>query len=264
MNFENYKALAFRRDGRVLHVTFNRPDTLNAFDNELHRDFERFVQEVPADEATHVIVLSGAGKAFSAGGDIEHMQELIDEPTGIYGEIGAGKRLITAFLDIPQPVIAKINGAAIGLGATIALFCDISFAADHAKIADPHVKVGFVAGDGGAVIWPQLIGYARAKQYLFTGDVITGEEAAKIGLVNFAHPSAHLDDAVDAFARRLAGGARRALQWTKATVNVGLKQIAASVLETGAAYEMLSNQTRDHAEAVAAFRAKRAPDFSGN
>jgi enoyl-CoA hydratase len=264
MNFETYKALAFRRDGRVLHVTFNRPDTLNAFDNELHRDFERFVHEVPADEATHVIVLSGAGKAFSAGGDIEHMQELIDQPTGIYGEIGAGKRLITAFLDIPQPVIAKINGAAIGLGATIALFCDISFAADHAKIADPHVKVGFVAGDGGAVIWPQLIGYARAKQYLFTGDVITGEEAAKIGLINFSHPSAHLDDAVDAFARRLAGGARRALQWTKATVNVGLKQIAASVLETGAAYEMLSNQTSDHAEAVAAFRAKRAPDFSGN
>lgn len=264
MNFENYKALAFRRDGRVLHVTFNRPDTLNAFDNELHRDFERFGQEVPGDEATHVIVLSGAGKAFSAGGDIDHMQELIDEPTGIYGEIGAGKRLITAFLDIPQPVIAKINGAAIGLGATIALFCDISFAADHAKIADPHVKVGFVAGDGGAVIWPQLIGYARAKQYLLTGDVITGEEAAKIGLVNFSHPSAHLDAAVDAFAHRLAGGARRAIQWTKATVNVELKRIAASVLEVGAAYEMLSNQTSDHAEAVAAFRAKRAPDFSGN
>ena len=264
MNFETYKAMAFRRDGKVLHVSFNRPDTMNAFDNDLHREFERFVQEVPGDDATHVIVLTGAGKAFSAGGDIDHMQELIDAPIGIYHEIGAGKRLMTALLDVPQPIIAKINGAAIGLGATIALFCDITFAASHAKIADPHVKVGFVAGDGGAVIWPQLIGYMRAKQYLFTGDAITGEEAARIGLVNFALPAAELDAAVDAFAQRLANGARRAIQWTKATMNVGLKQIAASVLETGAAYEMLSNQTQDHAEAVAAFRAKRAPEFGGN
>jgi enoyl-CoA hydratase len=263
MDYQNYETLAFRREGKVLHVTFDRAGTLNAFDNALHREFERFVREVPGDDATHVIVLSGAGKAFSAGGDIDHMQELIDVPTGIYGEVAAGKRLIAALLDVPQPIVAKINGAAIGLGATIALFCDISFAASHAKIADPHVKVGFVAGDGGAAIWPQLVGYARAKHYLLTGDAITGEEAAKIGLVNFAVPAAELDAAVDAYAHRLAQGARRAVQWTKATMNVGLKQVAASILETGAAYEMLSNQTRDHAEAVAAFRDKREPRFTG-
>ena len=264
MNYANYQALGFRREGKVLHVTFNRPDTLNAFDNLLHGEFERFVQEVARDEESHVVVLTGAGKAFSAGGDIDHMQELIDVPSGIYGEIAEGKRLINALLEIPQPIIAKINGAAIGLGATLALFCDISFAADHAKIADPHVKVGFVAGDGGAVIWPQLIGYARAKHYLLTGDAITGAEAAAMGLVNFTCPAAELDAAVDAYAQRLAAGARRAVQWTKATINVGLKQVAASVLEAGAAYEMLSNQTRDHAEAVAAFRTKRAPDFQGD
>jgi enoyl-CoA hydratase len=264
MNYANYQALGFRRDGKVLHVTFNRPDTLNAFDNLLHGEFERFVQEVARDEESHVVVLTGAGKAFSAGGDINHMQELVDAPEGIYGEIAAGKRLICAFLDIPQPVIAKINGPAIGLGATLALFCDVSFAAQHAKIADPHVKIGFVAGDGGAAIWPHLIGYARAKQYLLTGDAITGEEAARIGLVNFACPAEALDAAVDAFAARLAQGARRAIQWTKATINVGLKQAVAGVLEAGAAYEMLSNQTRDHAEAVAAFREKREPNFGGN
>jgi len=161
-------------------------------------------------------------------------------------------------------VIAKVNGAAMGLGATLALFCDVIFAANYAKIADPHVKVGFVAGDGGAVIWPQLIGYARAKQYLLIGDAITGAEAAAIGLVNFALPGEELDAAVDAWARRMAGGARRAIQWTKATINVGLKQIAASVMDAGMAYELLSNQTRDHAEAIAAFRGKRAPDFSGD
>ena len=264
MNFDAYQSMVFRRDGKVLHATFNRPDTLNAFDATLHEELERFIFEVPRDDATHVIVLSGAGKAFSAGGDIEQMQVLVDEPSRMYAEPGTAKRLINNFLDIPQPVIAKINGAAMGLGATLALFSDISFAANHAKIADPHVKVGFVAGDGGAVIWPQLIGYARAKQYLLTGDVITGEEAARIGLVNFAHPAAELDAAVDAFAQRLAGGARRAVQWTKATINVGLKQLAASMMDAGMAYETLSNHTRDHAEAVAAFRAKRAPDFGGN
>ena len=264
MNFDSYRNMAFRRDGKVLHASFNRPDFLNAFDPELHDEFERFIFEVPRDDATHVIVLSGVGKAFSAGGDVEQMQLLIDQPQRMYPEANTAKRLINTFLDIPQPVIAKINGAAMGLGATLALFADISFAANHAKIADPHVKVGFVAGDGGAVIWPQLIGYARAKQYLLTGDAITGEDAAKIGLVNFACAAEELDAAVDAFAQRLAAGARRAVQWTKATVNVGLKQIAASVMDAGMAYETLSNHTRDHAEAVAAFRAKRAPDFSGN
>jgi enoyl-CoA hydratase len=264
MEFTHYRTLAFRREGGVLHVTLNRPETLNAFDDELHGDFERFVHEVGKDEATDVIVLTGAGKAFSAGGDIDHMQELVDVPERIYGEIAAGKRLIAALLDVPQPIVAKVNGAAIGLGATLALFCDVIFAADHAKIADPHVKVGFVAGDGGAVIWPHLIGYARAKQYLLTGDAITGADAARIGLVNFACPAGELDAAADAFAQRMAGGARRAIQWTKATINVGLKQAAAAVLEAGAAYEMLSNHTRDHAEAVGAFRARREPKFGGD
>jgi enoyl-CoA hydratase len=266
MDITSFKSLQMRRDGRVLHVAFNRPETLNAFDDDLHNDFERLLYELPRDDETHVVVITGVGKAFSAGGDIEHMQALIDQPAISYTEIGvSAKRLVNQLLDVPQPVIAKINGAAIGLGATIALFCDITFAANHAKLADPHVKVGFTAGDGGAAIWPHLIGYARAKQYLLTGDTLTGEEAARIGLVNFAHPAEELDAAVDAFAQRLANStARRAVQWTKATINVGLKQVAASVLDTGVAYEMLSNQTRDHAEAVRAFREKRTPDFNGN
>jgi enoyl-CoA hydratase len=264
MNLDRYKSLALRRDGRVLHVAFNRPEALNAFDASLHDEFERLLHELPYDDASHVVVLTGNGKAFSAGGDIGAMQRLVDEPERMSPGIVAAKRLVMSLLDVPQPVIAKVNGAAMGLGATLALFCDIVFAADHARIADPHVKVGFVAGDGGAVIWPQLIGYARAKQYLLTGDAITGEEAARIGLVNFSHPAEALDAAVDAYAQRLAGGARRAVQWTKATVNIGLKQLAASMLDAGMAYEALSNRTRDHAEALAALRARREPQFGGN
>jgi enoyl-CoA hydratase len=264
LEFASYPTLLFRRDGGVLHVALNQPDKLNAFEDRMTRDFERFVLEVPADARTRVIVLTGAGRAFSAGGDIDHMQRLIDQPSLMYPPITSSKRLICAFLDVPQPVIAKVNGPAIGLGATIALFSDIIFAANHAKIADPHVKVGFVAGDGGAVIWPQLIGYARAKEYLLTGDALTGEQAAAIGLINRAVPAEQLDGVVDEFAQRLAAGAQRAIQWTKATVNVGLKQLAASIMDAGIAYETLSNQTRDHREAVSAFREKREPRFEGD
>ena len=264
IDFSSYSSLAFRRDGHVLHVTLNRPDTLNAVDDAMHHDLERFFLEVPSDPDTRAIVLSGAGKAFSAGGDIEHMQTVIDRPELMYGSISGAKRLLSLLLDVPQPIIAKVNGAAIGLGCTLALFADLVYAAKHAKLADPHVKVGFVAGDGGSIIWPQLIGYARAKEYLLTGDALTGEEAAGLGLINHALPAEELDGAVDAMAHRLAGGARRAIQWTKATVNVGLKQLVATMMDTGMAYEALSNHSEDHAEAVKAFREKRAPEFNGN
>ena len=264
LDFSSYSALAFRRDGRVLHVTFNRPDLLNAFDETMDSEFERFLFEVPTDQETHVIVLTGAGKAFSAGGDVNQMQEIIDNPPAMYVSAVRAKRLIMLLLDVPQPIIAKINGPAMGLGCTIALFSDLSYAANHAKIADPHVKVGYVAGDGGAVIWPQLLGYARAKEYLLTGDVLTGAEAAAIGLINHAVPAEELDAVVDAMAQKLAKGARRAVQWTKATINIGLKQLAATIMDAGMAYETLASRTQDHAEAVSAFRAKRAPEFNGN
>ena len=193
MNFSDYRAIEFHREGRVLHATFNRPDTLNAFNEELEADVARLFVEVATDEATAVLVLTGAGRAFSAGGDFEQMQRAIDDPDLFLKGVSTGKRMLFSLLDCPKPVIAKVNGAAMGLGATIALFCDIIIAAEHAKIGDPHVKAGYVAGDGGAVIWPQLIGFARAKEYLMTGDALTGEEAARIGLINKAVSAANLE-----------------------------------------------------------------------
>ena len=188
-----------------------------------------------------MLVLTGAGKAFSAGGDIEHMQKVIDEPHLFLDGIRNGKKLLFGMLDCPKPIIAKVNGAAMGLGATIALFSDIIIAANHAKIADPHVKVGFVAGDGGAVIWPALLGHARAKQYLLTGDALTGEEAARIGLINQAVPAEELDRVVDEFAQRIANGASLAIQWTKLSVNVTAQAAARRrCIEASFAYEALS------------------------
>ncbi len=263
MDVTSYKAITFRRDGHVLHATFNRPDTMNAVDPEMEDDLSRIFTEVGGDPDTRVLVLTGAGRAFSAGGNIEHMQTVIDKPELFLDSMSRAKHLIHSIIDCPKPIIAKVNGAAVGLGATIALFCDLIVAANHAKFGDPHVKVGYVAGDGGAVIWPQLIGYARAKEYLLLGDTLTGEEAAKIGLITRAVPAEELDQVVDTYAQRLAGGAARAIQWTKLSINIGLKQLATSILDASIAYEALSNVTKDHQEAVNAFREKRAPRFTG-
>ena len=263
MDFSSYKAIRFRRDGHVLHATMDRPDTLNAVDPEMEDDLARIFGDIGTDAETRVMILTGSGRAFSAGGDIEHMQTIIERPELFLDSMSRSKALIHSIIDCPKPIIAKVNGAAIGLGATIALFCDLIIAANHAKIADPHVKVGFAAGDGGAVIWPQLIGYARAKEYLLLGDTLTGEEAARIGLINRAVPAEQLDEVVDGYAQRLAGGAARAIQWTKLSINIGLKQLATSILDASIAYEALSNGTKDHQEAVNAFREKRPPRFTG-
>ena len=254
MQFSDYQSITFRRDGRVLHATLNRQETLNAFDDVLEQDIARLFPDAGDDPETNVLVLTGAGRAFSAGGDIEDMQRLIDRPECFLTNMSRGKRIVYSILDCPKPIIAKINGAAIGLGATIALFCDIVIAANHAKIADPHVKVGLVAGDGGAAIWPQLIGYARAKHYLLTGDTLTGEEAARIGLISRAVPAEELDRVTDELAQRLATGASHAIQWTKQSVNVRLRQVVNDVIEASFVYEALSNGTKDHQEAVNAFR----------
>ena len=263
MDFTSYQTILLRRDGKVLHATFNRPDVLNAFDARMDEEVGRLFDDVARDAETNVLVLTGAGRAFSAGGDVEMMQKVIDEPHLFLDGLRNGKRLLYSMLDCPKTIIAKVNGAAMGLGATIALFSDLVFAANHAKIADPHVKVGYTAGDGGAVIWPALLGPARAKQYLLTGDALTGEEAARIGLINQAVPAEELDRVVDEFAHRIANGATLAIQFTKMSVNVTLKQQLVSVIDASFAYEALSGRSQDHQEAVNAFREKRAPRFVG-
>lgn len=263
MDFSQYKALKFHREGKILHMTLNRPDQLNAVDDVMDAELARVFTDITHDPETRVVVITGAGRAFSAGGDIPHMQRIIEQPELF--DIGAqhAKQVVFSMLDCPKPIIAKVNGHAIGLGATLALFCDVIFAASHAKFGDPHVKVGFAAGDGGAIIWPQLIGYARAKQYLMTGDLITATDAERIGLINQAVPAEQLDEVADGFARRLAGGALKAIEYTKTAVNIGLKQVAHMLMDTSISFEQLTNYSKDHKEAVQAFLEKREPKFTG-
>jgi enoyl-CoA hydratase len=253
-----FRQLVLARDERLLTITLNRPDLLNAFGQVMHRELIDAFRYAAADPASDVVVLTGAGRAFSAGGDIEWMAKVVDNPELFDAEAADAKQLVLALLDIDKPVIAKVNGHAVGLGATLALLCDVIFAADTARIGDPHVAVGLVAGDGGAVIWPQLIGFARAKEYLLTGDLLTASEAARIGLVNHAVAAAELDATVRAFCGRLAGGATQAIRGTKVTINLELRRIAQTALDVGLSLESQSVRSAEHRAAVAAFLARKA------
>lgn len=253
-----YQALLVERRGRRLVISFNRPDALNAFGKAMHVEFVEALRFAASDPASEVVVVTGAGRAFSAGGDLERMEECIADPREFEREAADAKRIVFALLDIEKPVIARVNGHAVGLGATIALLCDVIFAAESAKIGDPHVKVGLAAGDGGAVVWPQLIGFARAKEYLMTGELIPAPRAAEIGLINHAVPDAELDARVDAFCDKLLEGATQAIRWTKTTVNIELKRIAHAVMDAGIAYESLTQRSDDHRNAVRAMKAKIA------
>ena len=263
MDFSTYQRLLFERNERILTITLNRPDALNSTDDRLHAELARVFTEVSEDPETDIVILTGAGRAFSAGGGYEAMQNTIDNPERFEKLSIEARRIVYSLIDCPKPIIAKVNGHAIGFGATLALFCDIVIAAEHAKIGDPHVKIGYVAGDGGAVIWPQLLGYAKAKEYLLTGDVLSAADAEKIGLISRSVPAEQLDEVVLTIAQKIAANPAKAVQWTKLSVNAGLMPVARAVLETSMAYERLSIFTEDHREAVAALRDKRKPVFKG-
>ncbi|HMM76206.1 MAG TPA: enoyl-CoA hydratase-related protein [Gammaproteobacteria bacterium] len=258
-----YRHIEFRYDARILTVALNRPDALNAVNAGLHTELSRVFYDIAADPDSDVVVLTGKGKAFCAGGDIKWMQDAIDEQEMFERTAVEAKGIFFGQLEIEKPIVCRMNGHATGLGASLALCCDVVFASDQAKIGDPHVSVGLVAGDGGCVLWPQLLGYTRAKEYLLTGDLIPAPEAARLGLINHAVPLAELDTAAYGYAERLARGATKAIRWTKVTANLGLKALAHQIFDTGLGYEIQSNRTRDHQEAVNAFRERRAPQFTG-
>ena len=208
-----------------------------------------------------MVVLTGAERAFSAGGDLDHIAGNAANPEQFEYEAQLAKQIVFSMLDMEKPLICRLNGHAVGLGATLALMCDIIYAVDTAKIGDPHVALGLVAGDGGAAIWPQRIGFGRAKEFLLTGQLLTAAEAEKIGLINHCVSAEELDDAVAALCNRLLNGATKAIRWTKVLINLELKRIVHSMMDTGLAYEALSANSADHKEGVQALIEKRKPVF---
>jgi enoyl-CoA hydratase/carnithine racemase len=255
--FDGFKV---EKQGKIGIVTMNRPESLNRFTVELHRQTEEIFHELAYEDEVNAFILTGSGKAFSAGGDIGMMHE------GVFARLTAPEepiRLVLNLLKIKQPVIAALNGDAIGLGATIALLCDIVVASEKARIGDPHVKVGLVAGDGGCIIWPLLMGLNRAKEMLMTGQLLKAEEARNMGLVNHCvQPDQVMPKAIE-IASSLADGPAKAIQWTKMSLNRRLIQDVNLILPTSTAFEYLTMYSEDHKEATAAFLEKRKPKFSG-
>ncbi|MBI06554.1 MAG: enoyl-CoA hydratase [Rhodospirillaceae bacterium] len=261
--YENYETIATSREGRILTLQINRPDVLNAVNARMHYELARIFYDVASDEDTDIVVLTGAGRAFCAGGDLDWLQAAADHPERFAQIAVEAKQIVYGMLDCEKPIVCRLNGDAIGLGATMVLFSDIIIASETARIGDLHVNVGLVAGDGGAIIWPQLIGYPRAKEFLMTGKIIDGKAAAEIGLINYAVPREELDVKTEEMANSLERGSTMAVRLTKAAINVGLKQLAHGMMDASIAYETLTNTMPDHQEGLAAFREKRKPFFGG-
>ena len=260
---DDYRALRIERGGAVLTVTIDHPDSkLNAVDDLLHREFARLFRELKREDDARAVLLTGAGPAFSAGGDFAWFPTLNDLAKLEHLRRDA-KQLVWDLLDVELPIVAALNGPAIGLGASIALLCDVIFAAESATIADPHVRIGIVAGDGGAAIWPLAVGPALAKEFLMTGDPLPAARTRELGLVNHVVPDAELPAAALAFAERLAAGAPLAVRYTKQAVNKWVKQALNVAFDTSTALEIVTLQSEDHAEALAALREKRTPRFQG-
>ena len=265
-DYQRYQYVKVEKKDRLALVTLNRPDNRNAIHMDAHGELERIWSELAQDEEVYAIVLTGAGRSFSAGGDINKMVERAGTVEGLKYTLkvpASTRRMFQNILDVPQPIIAAVNGDAVGLGATLALFSDIAIIAETAKFGDTHTKVGLVAGDGGTVVWPLLIGPSRAKEFLMRGMLVNGAEAHRMNLVNYAVPAGEVLPKAMAIAQELAQMPIWAVRWTKLSVNKWLKDQLNLLLDASVAFEMLSMNTHDHAEAARAFAEKRKPQFKG-
>jgi enoyl-CoA hydratase/carnithine racemase len=264
--YGKYEFLKIEVANRIATVTINRPERRNAMNRGLIDEIHTVWVDLAADPAVHVVLLTAAGDYFSVGGDVKAMSDrpggdFLDE--GEFPDPALGRRMVHNILALDKPIVCAINGDAAGLGATAALFCDVTVMNQDARIGDPHVRVGLVAGDGGAVIWPLLVGISRAKELLMLGSMVRGTDAHRLGLVNHAVAREEVLPRAMQIATSLAEGATWAIRGTKAAVNKMLMQQVNLVLDASIALEHVTFHTEDHAEATRAFAEKRKPVFKG-
>jgi enoyl-CoA hydratase len=261
MDYGGYRHLLFeRRANGVLLVTMNRPEVYNAADEVMHGELATVWSDIARDDETRVAVVTGAGRAFSAGGDLAMVQRQAGDYDRVTSMLTEMSDLVYNMINCPKPIISAINGVAVGAGVVVALMADISICARDARLGDGHVRLGVAAGDHAAIIWPLLCGMAKARYYLLTGEMVTGAEAERIGLVSKALPAGEvLADALRV-ADGLATGSQLAIRLTKRALN-GWLRMAGPIFDQSAAYEMLTFMGDDVQEGIAALRAKRPPDF---
>jgi|KBSSwiStaDraftv2_1062776.scaffolds.fasta_scaffold43049_3 enoyl-CoA hydratase len=263
VDYDQFEDLTVEVDGPVRIVTLNRPDAMNAVSTAMQHSLIRVWSEIAADEDARAVVLTGAGRAFSAGGDLDNFLLQQKDVERRRRSLRNARRLADEFIGFHLPVVAAVNGPAVGLGSTLAVLSDIVIMSAESYLADTHVPVGLVAGDGGAAFWPVLTGLLRAKELLLLGERVLPDEAVRLGLANRVVPPADVRATALTLAHRLASLPPQAVQDTKRSLNLHLKVAMNAVLDFSLATEAESFGTPEVAESVARIRAKSAKAKDG-
>jgi enoyl-CoA hydratase len=261
MDYGDYQHLLFeRRPNGVVQITINRPDVMNATNARLHWELTQVWLTVDADPAARVALVTGAGKAFSAGGDMDLVEEMAGNPDAAARTMREASDLVYNIINLEKPVVSAINGVAVGAGLVVALLADVSVISETTRFTDGHTRLGVVAGDHAAIIWPLLCGMAKARYYLLTSEFIDGREAERIGLVSLCTPADQVLTKATEIADKLAAGSQNAIRWTKRSLNNWLRQ-AGPIFDQSLALEMLSFMGPDVREGARAIRERRPPRF---
>src|SRR6201997_1711232 len=254
MKYDLPDELLVETDGPLRTVVINRAAELNCVNENLHWALANVWRQLASDKGAKAVILTGAGRAFCAGGDLNWITTFLDDPVARDESIREGSQIIEEMLRFPLPVIAAVNGPAVGLGCSIALLCDIVLISEVAYLADPHVAVGLVAGDGGAALWPLLTPIMRSREYLYTGDRIPAATAVELGLASRTVAADELLAEAHRLAGRLAGQPPAALQGTKRIVNMHLSQVLGGAMQAGFAAEVATMQSEDHRRRLLEFQ----------
>jgi enoyl-CoA hydratase len=261
--YASFPSLKFERpEAGILRLIMSAPGRLNAADAQMHRDLATVWDEVDRDAETRVVIVEGEGKAFSAGGDLDLVQEMAEDFAVRIRVLKEARDLVYNVLDCSKPIVSAMRGPAVGAGLVVGLLADVSIASKTARLIDGHTRLGVAAGDHAAIVWPLLCGMAKAKYHLLTCEPLSGEEAERIGLVSLCVEDADLDARALEVARLLASGSQSAIRWTKYALNNWLRA-AGPIFDASLALEFLGFGGPDVREGVSARREKRAPEFRG-
>ena len=240
VDYSGYQDIVIEKNDGIALLTMNRPEVFNATGFTLHNELSRVWLDIGQDPEIRVAVITGAGNAFSAGGDFEMIEQSIGNAEVIAGTMQEARDIVHNMINLDKPVISAINGVAVGAGLAVALLADISIASERARFTDGHVRLGVAAGDHAAAIWPLLIGMAKAKYYLLTCEFLDGPEAERLGLISLCVPHDELMERAMTVARKLAAGPQPAIRYTKRSLNQWLRMAEHTSFDYSLALEMLN------------------------